>query len=65
MGKTSDQITNDIDRTRDDLKANLEELEMRVKSVADWREQFRRRPGPLVAAALLGGALLSAMVGRR
>ena len=65
MGQTTDQIASDIDRTRDDLKANLEELETRMKAVTDWRRQFEKRPGALLAAALVGGAVLSAMMGKR
>jgi hypothetical protein len=65
MGKTTDQITNDIDQTRGDLKANLEELEGRLKAVTDWRVQVSRHPGAMVAAALVGGALLSLMTGKR
>jgi F0F1-type ATP synthase assembly protein I len=63
MGQTTDQIADEIDRTRDDLKSNLEELEMRVKSMADWRDQFRKHTGPMVAAALVGGVLVSSMFG--
>ncbi len=65
MGETTDQIAIEIDQTRDDLKSNLEELETRAKAAADWRSHFRRHPGPLVLAALVGGALLSAMIGKR
>lgn len=65
MGKTTDQITNDIDQTREDLKANLEELEGRLKAVTDWRVQVNRHPGAMVAVAALGGALLSLMTGKR
>jgi hypothetical protein len=65
MGETTDQITYDIDRTREDLKSNLEELETRVKEVADWRSHFRKNPGSMTVAALVGGALLSAMIGKR
>ena len=56
MGKTADQIANDIDRTRQDLKSNLEELETRVRAAADWRDHFRRHPGAMAMAALVGGA---------
>jgi hypothetical protein len=63
VGKTTDQIATDIDRSRDDLKSNLQELETRVKSVTDWRTQFDKHPGPMMAAALVGGLLLSAMLG--
>jgi hypothetical protein len=65
MGKTADQIANDIDRTRQDLKSNLEELETRVRAAADWRDHFRRHPGAMAMAALVGGALLSSMIGKR
>lgn len=65
MGQTTDQIETDIDRTREQLRSNLEELESRVKDAADWRTQFKRHPGPMVVAALIGGVLLSAMLGRR
>ena len=63
MGQTTDQIASDIARTRDDLKSNLEELETRVKDTADWRRQFRKHPGAMLTVALLGGALLSALIG--
>jgi len=47
------------------LKSNLEELETRVKEAADWRRQFRHHPGAMMTAALVGGALLSALIGKR
>ena len=65
MGKTADQIVNDIDQTRGDLKSNLEELESRLKAVTDWRMQVSRHTGAMVAAAAIGGALLSLMTGKR
>jgi len=64
MGQTTDQIEDVIDQTRENLKTNLEELETRVKAVTDWRSQFRKRPGSMVVAALVGGALLSSMLGK-
>jgi hypothetical protein len=65
MGQTSDQITSDIHQTRAELKSNLRELETRVKSATDWRAQFRKHPGAMAAAAVVGGALLSALIRRR
>jgi hypothetical protein len=65
MGKTADQIVNDIDLTREELKSNLEELEVRMKSVTDWRSYFDKHPGKMAAAALVGGMLLSVMMGKR
>jgi hypothetical protein len=64
MGQTTDQIATDIARTREDLKSNLEELETRVKDVADWRNQFRKHPGAMITVALAGGVLLAAMLGK-
>jgi hypothetical protein len=65
MGQTTDQIATDIARTRSDLKSNLEELETRVKDAADWRSQFRKHPGAMITAALVGGALLSGLIKKR
>jgi hypothetical protein len=65
MGQTTDQITAEIDRSREQLQVNLRELETRVKSAADWRVQFQRHPGRMIAAAVAGGMLLSKMFGRR
>ena len=65
MGKTADQIESHIDQTRGDLKSNLEELESRLRAVTDWRAQVDRHPGAMIAAALVGGALLSALIGSR
>jgi hypothetical protein len=65
MGQTTDQITSEIHRASDELKSNLEELETRVKNAADWRAQFNKHPGPMTVAALVGGALISLVVGTR
>jgi hypothetical protein len=64
MGQTTDQIEAHIENTREELGSNLQELERKVKSVTDWREQFRANPMTLMAAAFGGGVLLSSMLGR-
>ena len=64
MGETTQQIENHLHETREDLKSNIQELESRVKSATDWRHQFRQHPGMMLAAAVGGGMLLSAMLGR-
>ena len=63
MGETTEQIAADIAQRRDELKSNLEELETRVRDAADWRSQFRRHPGVMIAAAMAGGMLLSSLLG--
>jgi len=65
MGQTTDQIENQIENKREDLKANLQELEARVKTATDWRHYFAEHTGTMIAAAFGGGALLAAMIGGR
>lgn len=62
MGQTPDQIESHIRIQREGLQANLKELEDKVKSATDWRQQFSRHPGIFIAAALGVGVLLSAVV---
>jgi hypothetical protein len=62
MGQTTDQIENQIENRREDLKANLQELETRVKTATDWRHYFAEHTGTMIAAAFGGGVLLATMV---
>lgn len=64
MGKTTGEITSEIEQARVDLMSNLQELEGRVKEAADWRTHVRKRPGAMFVAAVLGGALLSTLVAK-
>jgi hypothetical protein len=57
MGQTSDDIKNDVERARERLGANLNELQYRIKSEFDWRVQYRRYPWAFIGAAF-GLALL-------
>ena len=65
MGQTTDEIASGIDQTREELKSNLEELETRVKRAADWRTHFRNHPGAMIAVAMVGGMLLSTLIGKQ
>lgn len=64
MGQTSDQIENQIETRREDLRSNLEELEDKVKSATDWRQQFRNNTGTLLVVAFGGGLLLAGITRR-
>jgi hypothetical protein len=64
MGKTADQIETHIERTREDLGSNIQELEQKVKSVTDWKQQFHNRPMTLIGVAFGGGVLLATMLGK-
>ena len=64
MGKTPDQIETHIETKRGDLRSNLEELEDKVKSVTDWRQQFRSNPGLMLGLAFGGGMLLAGVLRR-
>ncbi len=62
MGETTNQITSYIESQRGDLGSNLQELERKVKSVTDWRQQFQNNPMTMLAVAFGGGVLLASMV---
>ena len=64
MGETTDQIETHIETKQDDLRSNLEELEDKVKSVTDWRHQFRNNPGLMLGLAFGGGMLLAGVMRR-
>jgi hypothetical protein len=63
MGETTSQIESYIENKREDLGSNLAELESKVKSITDWREQFRSNPMTMVGVAFGGGVLLASMLG--
>jgi len=62
MDEAAHTIKVRIDRTRERLGSNLRELEGRVDAATDWREQFRARPHLFLGGALVGGALLAAVL---
>jgi hypothetical protein len=63
MGETTNQIESYIEAKREDLGSNIAELENKVKSIVDWREQFRSSPMTMVGVAFGGGILLASMLG--
>lgn len=62
MGERTDQIEQQINRTREDLGENFNELEQKVKSAFDWRTQFEERPMTMLAIAFGGGVIASALL---
>ena len=64
MAETSTQIEQEIEQTRAQLGSNLEELENKVKDIADWRRQFRRNPFTMMGVAFGGGLLLATLMHR-
>jgi hypothetical protein len=65
MGERTDQIEQQINRTREDLGENFNELEQKVKSAFDWRTQFEERPMTMLAIAFGGGVIASALLPSR
>jgi hypothetical protein len=59
MNETSGEIESHIHDTRQDLNANLNELEQKVKAVTDWRKHYTKAPGAFLVTALGGGVLLA------
>ena len=64
MGETTDEIESHIENKREELESNLRELEHKVKSATDWRQQFHNHTGTMVAAAFAGGMLVSTIIRR-
>ncbi len=63
MGQTTNQIEAHIENTRENLGSNLYELENKVKSAFDWKQQFQNNPSLMLGAAFGGGILLASMLG--
>jgi hypothetical protein len=59
MVETTAQIEDHIETTRERLGANLDTLERKIRSAADWRSYFERYPLAVLGAAFAGGALLA------
>lgn len=57
MDRATESIEVEIDRGRELLRSNLEELEARVRSVVDWRRAYRDNTATALGIAF-GGALL-------
>jgi hypothetical protein len=65
MVETTAQIETHIAATRAHLGANLDALEGKIKSAADWREHFQSRPMTLLGAAFAGGIALAMAITSR
>jgi len=63
MGESTSQIERDIAEERNELGRNLQLLEHKARSLADWRAYFRSHPFAMMGAALGGGLLLGALTG--
>jgi hypothetical protein len=61
MGESTSQIERDIAAERKELGRNLQLLENKARSLADWRTYYRNHPFAMMALALGGGALLGAL----
>lgn len=62
MGDRKSELKRRIATERDQLSGSLEELEMKAKSLVDWRAQFDAHPLPMLAAAFGGGLILSGIL---
>jgi hypothetical protein len=65
MDRATDQIEQHLYDERQALRSNLEELEDRVRSVVDWRRQFRGNTARFLGIAFGGGLLFGLMTARR
>lgn len=58
MGESTNEIERDIVAERNELGRNLQLLERKAKSLADWRTYYRSHPFAMMALALGGGVML-------
>jgi len=65
VDETTDQIEAHIENTREELGANFQELDQKVKSATDWKRQFRDNPMTMLCAAFAGGIFLASLLGGR
>ncbi len=61
MGESTNEIERDIAAERHQLGRNLQLLENKAKSLADWRTYYRSHPFAMMALALGGGLVLGAI----
>jgi hypothetical protein len=59
MVQTTAQIETHIEETREHLGENLDALEGKIRSAADWRAYFQSNPLTLLGAAFAGGVALA------
>ena len=62
MDRATENIELEIDRGRELLRSNLEELEARVRSVVDWRRAYRANTATALGIAFGAALLLGLMV---
>ena len=65
MGDHSNALTHELDVQRAPLGSHFEELEGKVKDIADWRRQLQKTPVTMMGLAVGGGILLSSVIGGR
>ncbi|HEY1875216.1 MAG TPA: hypothetical protein VGG67_12510 [Steroidobacteraceae bacterium] len=65
MDRATDRIERHLDHERQALRSNLAELEHRVRSVVDWRRQFRGNTAGFLGCACASGLLIGMMTARR
>jgi len=65
VDRATDRLEQHLHDERRALRANLEELEDRVRSAVDWRRQFRSNTAAFLGLALGGGLLIGLMTARR
>jgi hypothetical protein len=61
MGESTSQIERDIAAERNELGRNLQLLENKARSLADWRTYFRNHPFAMMGVVLGGGVLLGVL----
>ncbi len=65
-GRSSAEIRNDLERTREELSTSVDQLRLKVGELTDWRRQVAaHREKLIVGAAVVGFAVGVRLVMRR
>jgi hypothetical protein len=65
MDETTGQIEQHINRQRENLGQNIDELQTKVKNAVDWRMRVREHPLTMVGIAFGAGVVASVLVDGR
>lgn len=62
MDQRTAEIVKEIGEERQRLAENINQLQDKVRDVADWRSYFARKPWAMIGIAAVGGFLLSGLL---
>lgn len=65
MAGDAEDIQREFERQREALGRNVQELQYRMRSMVNWRDQYAQHPWAGASLAFAGGVLISALAFRK